>query len=211
MIREASSAGMRLLLFGIAAMVAIAGGAVGWWAHAPASGPASPSPVRAESPDQTASSDQIRVQQAIADIRRVQPEESAVAMAEKVAMSPQEILKKGNEATQRRIGQLDAWYYSMPANSRWANSSKKDVDTLVNTDIPQLSQLVPRTYKSDCRDHVCRMEASLDGATAEDWADIVNAGLSQSLPRTHMLMLHNSDGSTTVVMYAMARGVDAHL
>jgi hypothetical protein len=153
----------------------------------------------------------MRVQQAIADIRRVQPEESAVAMAEKVAMSPQEILKKGNEATQRRIGQLDAWYYSMPANSRWANSSKKDVDTLVNTDIPQLSQLVPRTYKSDCRDHVCRMEASLDGATAEDWADIVNAGLSQSLPRTHMLMMHNSDGSTTVVMYAMARGVDAHL
>lgn len=135
------------------------------------------------------------------------PLQASAAKAAATPMDANEILRLGNEATLRRLHELDARYREIPSNSYWASSRKTAIDTLVNTDIQQVAGMLPAAYESNCRDRVCRIQADFVSANSDDWGDMLTAGLAQVLPKTRMLILRNTDGSTRIVMYAMERSV----
>lgn len=115
-----------------------------------------------------------------------------------------DILKQGAEATRRRIAELDSAFLAVPINHAWASEHKAEIDATIKSDIAEVTDLIPDSYNSSCRDGMCRIEAGFQNSNGVDsWGDFVVGGLAKSFPRTRSLIVDDGTGSSTIVLYVM--------
>lgn len=115
-----------------------------------------------------------------------------------------DILKLGADATRRRIAELDSAFLAVPINHAWASEHKAEIDATIKSDIAEVTNLIPDSYNSSCRDGMCRIEAGFQHSNGVDsWGDFVVGGLAKSFPRTRSLIVDDGSGASTIVLYVM--------
>jgi len=113
---------------------------------------------------------------------------------------------RGSEKGTRASAALQSLYRSEPVDAAWAAGMETRLQKLAQDSASQPGGVTPTSLDIDCRRTTCKIDATHpDRVQGDDWAMMYMASVGSNFQRAFTRVVRNPDGTSSVIIYAVAK------